>query len=208
MSPETIDLEQALRLLSLPRVVGADPADGEEIQALNGRYGPYIKKGTDTRSLEEEDQIFTITLEDALERLSKPKERRRRGGTAAQGARAGPRDAETDRRQDRPLRRLRHRQETNASLRAGDDVETITPERAAELLADRRARGTTKPRRGPSPGQEVLARPQLLPPQASLGGRDRRNGSGPKRVFVSRKQGMLGLSCDRTHPLAPIGLSS
>ena len=110
MSPDTIDLEQALRLLSLPRVVGADPADGEDVQALNGRYGPYIKKGTETRSLEEEDQIFTITLEEALERLAKPKERRRRGGgTAAQGARAGPGDPEADRRQDRPLRRLRHR---------------------------------------------------------------------------------------------------
>jgi DNA topoisomerase-1 len=154
MSPETVDLDQALRLLSLPRVVGTDPADGEEIQALNGRYGPYIKKGTDTRSLEEEDQIFSITIEDALERLSKPKERRRRA--AAPPLKELGQDPVTQ----KPIVVKTGRfgvyvtdGETNASLRAGDDVETITPERAAELLADRRARGTTKPRRGRSPAR-------------------------------------------------------
>jgi DNA topoisomerase-1 len=149
MSLETIDLEQALQLLSLPRVVGTDPADGAEIQALNGRYGPYIKKGTDTRSLEEEDQIFSVTLEEALERLSKPKERRRRA--AAPPLKELGQDPVTQ----KPIVVKTGRfgvyvtdGETNASLRAGDDVETITPERAAELLADRRARGATKPRRG------------------------------------------------------------
>jgi DNA topoisomerase-1 len=147
MSLETVDLEQALQLLSLPRVVGNDPANGAEIQALNGRYGPYIKKGTETRSLEEEDQIFAITLEEALERLAKPKERRRRA--AAPPLKELGQDPVTQ----KPIVVKTGRfgvyvtdGETNASLRAGDDVETITPERAAELLADRRARGTMKPR--------------------------------------------------------------
>jgi DNA topoisomerase I len=149
MSLETLDLEQALRLLSLPRVVGEDPADSEEIQALNGRYGPYIKKGSETRSLEDEDQIFSITLEEALELLAKPKERRRRA--AAPPLKELGQDPITQ----RPMVVKTGRfgvyvtdGETNAGLRAGDDVETLTPERASELLADRRARGTTSPRRG------------------------------------------------------------
>ena len=149
MSLETIDLEQALRLLSLPRVVGTDPADGGAIEALNGRYGPYIKKGNETRSLETEEQIFDVTLEQALELLSKPKERRRR-------AAAPPlKELGADPVTQRPIVVKTGRfgvyvtdGETNASLRAGDDVETITPERAAELLADRRARGTARPRGG------------------------------------------------------------
>jgi DNA topoisomerase-1 len=154
MSLETIDLEQALRLLSLPRVVGVDPEDGAEIQALNGRYGPYIKKGNETRSLEAEEQIFTITLDEAVELLSKPKERRRRA--AAPPLKELGEDPVTQ----RPIVVKTGRfgvyvtdGETNAGLRAGDDAETITPERAAELLAERRARGTTRPRRGNSPAR-------------------------------------------------------
>jgi DNA topoisomerase-1 len=147
MSVETIDLDQALRLLSLPRVVGADPADGVEIEALNGRYGPYIKKGTETRSLEREEQVFEITLDEALELLSKPKEQRRR-------AAAPPlKELGADPVTQRPVVVKTGRfgvyvtdGETNASLRPGDDVDTLTPERAAELLADRRARGPAKPR--------------------------------------------------------------
>src|SRR5439155_7173601 len=76
MSLDTITLEEALKLLELPRTVGADPADGEEIVALNGRYGPYIKKGSDSRSLENEDQLFAITLDEALAMLAQPKRRR------------------------------------------------------------------------------------------------------------------------------------
>ncbi|HET7524134.1 MAG TPA: type I DNA topoisomerase, partial [Acidimicrobiales bacterium] len=81
MSLDTVTLEEALRLLSLPRVVGVDPADGEEIQALNGRYGPYIKKGSDSRSLADEEQMFTVTLDEALALFAQPK--RGRGRTAA-----------------------------------------------------------------------------------------------------------------------------
>jgi DNA topoisomerase-1 len=141
MSPETLTLDEALKLLTLPRTVGAAP-DGEEIQALNGRYGPYIKKGTDSRSLDSEEKLFTVTLDEALAIFAQPKQRGRRAAAAplkelgadpvTQGqvtvreGRFGPYVTDG---------------ETNASLRKGDDVETITIERAAELLADRRARG-------------------------------------------------------------------
>ncbi|MCU1616996.1 MAG: topoisomerase [Frankiales bacterium] len=141
MSPETVTLDDALKLLTLPRVVGSAP-DGEEIQALNGRYGPYLKKGTDSRSLPNEDALFTTTLDEALAIFAEPKQRGRRAAAAplkelgadpvTQGSvtvregRFGPYVTDG---------------ETNASLRKGDDVESITLERAAELLADRRARG-------------------------------------------------------------------
>jgi DNA topoisomerase I len=141
MSPETLTLDEALKLLTLPRAVGTAP-DGEEIQALNGRYGPYIKKGTDSRSLENEEKLFTVTLDEALAIFAQPKQRGRRAAAAplkelgadpvTQGqvtvreGRFGPYVTDG---------------ETNASLRKGDEVETITIERAAELLADRRARG-------------------------------------------------------------------
>jgi DNA topoisomerase-1 len=150
MSLDTIDLEQALQLLSLPRVLGPDPADGEDVEALNGRFGPYVRKGKETRSLETEEQIFSITLDEALALLAKPKERRRRGTAAAPLRELGP-DPVTQ----RPMVVKNGRfgpyvtdGQTNASLRQGDDVEQLTPERGAELLADRRARGDVKPKRG------------------------------------------------------------
>ena len=147
MSLDTLTLDDAVRLLSLPRTLGAD-ASGEEVVALNGRYGPYVKKGTETRSLETEEQLFEITLEQAQELLSKPKERRRRG-TAS-----GPlKEVGVDPVTQKPIVVKSGRfgpyvtdGETNASLRAGDDVESLTFERAIELLADRRARGPAKPR--------------------------------------------------------------
>ncbi len=141
MSPETVTFEQALKLLTLPRTVGAAP-DGEEIQALNGRYGPYIKKGTDSRSLDSEDKLFTVTLDEALAIFAQPKQRGRRAA-AAPLKELGP-DPVTQ--GQVTVREGRFGPyvtdgETNASLRKGDDVESITIERAAELLADRRARG-------------------------------------------------------------------
>ena len=99
MSPDTVTLEEALRLLSLPRVLGVDPEDGEEVIASNGRYGPFIRKGASTRSLELEEQLLTIRLEEALERLAQPKPRGRRAAAAAtplEGARPRPGERQAD----------------------------------------------------------------------------------------------------------------
>jgi DNA topoisomerase I len=141
-----IDLDTALKLLNLPRVVGKDPESGEEITAQNGRYGPYLKRGTDSRSLATEEQMFDIGLEEALKIYAEPK---RRGG---QRASAPPlRELGSDPATGSPMVIKDGRfgpyvtdGETNASLRKGDDVLSLTDERAAELLADRRARGPVK----------------------------------------------------------------
>jgi DNA topoisomerase-1 len=146
MDLQTVTLEDALKLLSLPRVVGVDPDSSEEITAQNGRYGPYLKRGSDSRSLATEDQIFEITLEEALKIYAEPKRRGR------QGVAAPPlRELGNDPASGKPMVIKDGRfgpyvtdGETNASLRKGDDVLSITDERAAELLADRRARGPVK----------------------------------------------------------------
>jgi DNA topoisomerase-1 len=152
MSPETVTLDDAVRLLSLPRTLAAP--DGEEILVSNGRYGPFIKKGTETRSLESEEQLFTITLEEATALLAQPKTRRGRGAPKPPLRELGPDPVSA-----KPIVLKEGRfgpyvtdGETNASLRRGDDPESLTIERAAELLADRRSRGPTtgkgRPRRG------------------------------------------------------------
>lgn len=146
MDLQTVTLEDALKLLSLPRVVGVDPSSNEEITAQNGRYGPYLKRGTDSRSLATEDQMFTITLDEALKIYSEPKR------SGRQAASAPPlRELGNDPASGKPMVIKDGRfgpyvtdGETNASLRKGDDVLSITDERAAELLADRRARGPVK----------------------------------------------------------------
>ncbi|MEO6879595.1 MAG: type I DNA topoisomerase [Mycobacteriaceae bacterium] len=142
MDLATITLDDALRLLSLPRVVGTDPSSDEEITAQNGRYGPYLRKGTDSRSLTDEEQLFTVSLDEALKIYAEPK---RRGRAAA----APPlRELGEDPVSGKPMVLKEGRfgpyvtdGETNASLRKGDVVETLTDERAVELLAERRARG-------------------------------------------------------------------
>ncbi|MGN6523635.1 MAG: type I DNA topoisomerase [Actinomycetes bacterium] len=144
MSLDTVTLEDALRLMSLPRVVGVDPGDGQEITAQNGRYGPYLKKGTDSRSLESEEQIFTISLEDALRIYAQPKQRGRK-------AAAPPlREVGDDPVTGKPIVVKEGRfgpyvtdGETNATLRKGDDPMTVTLDRAAELLADKRSKEPT-----------------------------------------------------------------
>ena len=145
MTLETVTLEEALKLLSLPRTVGADPSDGAGITAHNGRYGPYVKKGSEIRNLAAEDQIFTVTLEECLELLAQPK-RSRRPAPRAPLRELGP-DPDTGK--PMVLRAGRYGPyvsdgEVNASLRTGDTVESVDAERAAELLADRRARGPSK----------------------------------------------------------------
>jgi DNA topoisomerase I len=127
--------------LTLPRILGA--VDGEEVVASNGRYGPYVKKGSDTRSIDNEEQLLTISLQQALEVLAQPKPRGRRA------AAAGPlRELGVDPANQKPIVVRDGRfgpyvtdGETNATLRKGDDVAAITLERASELLADKRARG-------------------------------------------------------------------
>ncbi len=160
MDLATITLEDGLKLLSLPRVVGTDPASGEEITAQNGRYGPYLKKGTDSRSLADEDQIFTVTLEEALKIYAEPK---RRGGRAAT---APPlRELGNDAATGKPMVIKDGRYgpyvtdgETNASLRKDDAVESITDERASELLADRRSRGPVKKTAKKAPAKKTAAK--------------------------------------------------
>jgi DNA topoisomerase I len=147
MSLDTVTLDEALRLLSLPRVIGE--LDGEEVTARSGRYGPYVKKGTDSRSLESEEQLFTLTLAEAKDLFSQPKARGR-ARAAAPPLRELGEDPDTG----KPMVVKSGRfgpyvtdGETNASLRKGDDVETLTPARASELLADRRASAPARPAR-------------------------------------------------------------
>ena len=150
-SPETLTLEDALQLLSLPRTVGVDPSDGEEIVVRNGRFGPYLTKGPDSgktaenRSLESEEQLFTLTLEEALALLAQP--RRRRGQQAADAGREIGQDPDSGKAitlRDGRFGPYVTDGEYNASLRQGDDAETLTVERATELLTMRRAKGPAK----------------------------------------------------------------
>ncbi|QKW33205.1 type I DNA topoisomerase [Actinomadura sp. NAK00032] len=138
MSLDTITLDDALKLLSLPRTLGE--LDGEPVTAQNGRFGPYIKRGTDSRSLGSEDELFTVTLEKAKELFAQPKQRGRRAAAAAPLRELGKDPAS-----EKPVVVKEGRfgpyvtdGETNASLRKGDEVESITIQRAAELLAERR----------------------------------------------------------------------
>ena len=151
MSPGTVTLDEAVQLLSLPRVVGTDPADGEEIVAMNGRFGPFIKKGSETRSLDSEEQLFTITAEAALALLAQPKTRRARGAAKPPLRELGP-DPASGRAivvKEGRFGRYVTDGETNASLRGGESVERLTLDRAVELLAERRAKGpsTRRPAR-------------------------------------------------------------
>ncbi len=141
MTLDTVNLEQAVKLLDLPRVVGVDE-DGTEITAQNGRYGPYLKKGTDSRSLTSEEQIFDITLDQAKAIYAQPKQRGR-------GAATPPlKELGNDPVSGQPIVVKAGRfgeyvtdGEFNATLRKDDSVESINLERAAELLAERRAKG-------------------------------------------------------------------
>ena len=160
MDVQTVTLEDALRLLSLPRIVGVDPAGGEEITAQNGRYGPYLKRGSDSRSLTSEDQIFDVTLDEALRIYAEPK-RRGRSGVAAPPLRELGADTATGKAmviKDGRFGPYVTDGETNASLRKGDDVMGITDERASELLAERRARGPVKKVARKAPARKAAAR--------------------------------------------------
>jgi DNA topoisomerase I len=158
MSPDNLTLADALKVLSLPRLVGRDP-DGNEILAAAGRYGPYVKRGDDFRSLESEDQIFTVTQDQALALLAAPKTRQRR-------APAPPlREMGADPLTDRPLVIKDGRfgpyvtdGETNASLRRTQSVEALTLEEASEMLAEKRAKG-------PAPRKKAAASAKKAAPK-------------------------------------------
>ncbi len=163
MSAPDVTLEQALQILKLPRAVGTDPETGEEIVAANGRFGPFLKRGSETRSLETEDQLFTVTIEEALSLFSAPKQRRY--GTSA----APLRELGADRESGSAIVLRSGRfglyvsdGTTNASLRRGDDPEELTLERALELDRGAPGRRAREARRGPQDDRrgEEGGRPQ------------------------------------------------
>ncbi|MFT4211676.1 MAG: type I DNA topoisomerase [Microbacterium sp.] len=141
MSVDTIDLDTALKLLELPRVVGTDPATGEEITAQNGRYGPYLKKGADSRSLQSEQQIFDITLEEAVEVYAQPKYGARRASAALKEFDADPVSGKPIKIKDGRFGAYVTDGETNATIPRGETVDDVDFERAKQLLADKRAKG-------------------------------------------------------------------
>ena len=153
MDPAAVTLEEALRLLSLPRVVGADPADSVEIVAMNGRYGPFIKKGSESRSLESEEQLFTLTVEEALALLAQPKQRSRRAAAAPlRELGADPASGKPTPREGRPFRALRHGR--------GDEREPAHGghRRGVDARASGRAAGRTplaRPRKRPQTAQTI-----------------------------------------------------
>jgi DNA topoisomerase I len=164
---ERITLDEAEALLQLPRTLGEDPADGEPIVANNGRYGPYVVKGKDFRSLDHEDQLLTITLPEALQIFSQPKVFKRGGGNMA--AKGPLREFGTDPISERPVVAKDGKfgvyvtdGETNASIGKGDRIEDMLPERAFELLAIRRERlaaeGKTPKRSGARAAKKAPAK--------------------------------------------------
>jgi DNA topoisomerase-1 len=158
MDPATLTFEEALELLRIPRVVGADPDSGEDVVAHNGRFGPYLKRGSDTRSLTSEEQLLTVTLDEARALFAQPKQRRGRASAAPL------RELGADPSSNLPVVVKEGRfgpyvtdGTTNASLRKGDSVEAIDIERAAELLAERRAAGPST-RKKKSAGKKAPAK--------------------------------------------------
>ena len=146
MNLATVDLDTALALLSLPRVVGVDPESAAEITAQNGRFGPYLKKGTDTRSLAEEDQIFTIDLAGALELYAQPKYGARAASSALKEFEADPVSGKPIKIKDGRFGAYVTDGTTNATIPRGETIEEIDFDRAVQLLADKRAKGPAKPR--------------------------------------------------------------
>jgi DNA topoisomerase-1 len=147
MTLDTVTLDDAVRLLTLPRVVGSDPESGEEITAQNGRYGPYLKKGSDSRSIDEEEKLLTITLEEALAVFAQPKTRGRRAASAGRELGEDPATGAKVTVKSGRFGPYVTDGEYNATLRQGDDESTISLERAAELLAEKRAKGPAPKKR-------------------------------------------------------------
>jgi DNA topoisomerase-1 len=160
MTLERLTLADALELLSLPRLLGTDPADGEVVEAGNGRYGPFVRKGKDYRSIDTEERLLTIPLDEALALLAQPRQYRGRGAPKPPLREFGP-----DPVSGRPIVAKDGRfgvyvtdGETNASLRRGDLLEEISAERAAELLAERREAGPSKKAAKKAPARKAPAK--------------------------------------------------
>ncbi len=157
MSVDTIDLETALKLLSLPRVVGKDPESGNEITAQNGRFGPYLKKDKDSRSLESESQIFDITLEQALEIYARPKYGAGRTSSALKEFEADPVSGKPIRIRDGRFGAYVTDGETNVTIPRGQTPDDVTFEIAVQMLADKRAKGPA-PKRGRAGAKKAPAK--------------------------------------------------
>ena len=190
MDLDSVTLDDALRLLTLPRTLGE--IDGEPVTAQNGRYGPYVKKGTDSRSLESEEQMFTVTLDEAKELFAQPKPR----GRAARAAAAPPlRELGDDTASGKPIV-LRDGRfgpyvtdgETNASLRKGDAAESITLQRAIELLAERRASAPTPRRATRSSSKSGASSGRSSAKSSAKSGTGKTAGSGGKGTGASTKK--------------------
>jgi len=144
MSVETVDLDTAVKLLDLPRVVGVDPESGVEITAQNGRYGPYLKRGDDTRTLPDEDSIFEIDLEAALARLAEPKYGARASASALKEFGTDPVSGKAVKLKDGRFGPYVTDGTTNATVPRGEDPMELTEERAFELLQIKREQGPAK----------------------------------------------------------------
>jgi len=169
MDLATIDLDTALRLLDLPRVVGADPESGEEITSQNGRYGPYLKKGSDTRSLTAEDQIFDIDLAGAVELFAQPKYGARKASSALKEFAEDPESGKPIKIKDGRFGAYVTDGVTNATIPRGETVEEIDFDRAVQLLADKRAKGPVKkkaPAKKPAAKKKAPAKATAKKPAA------------------------------------------
>ena len=155
----TVDLDSALRLLALPRIVGQDPESGAEITAQNGKFGPYLKKGADTRSLAEEDQIFEIDLAGAIELYAQPKYGARRASSALKEFGDDPESGKPIRVKDGRFGAYVTDGITNVTIPRGETVEEIDFERAVQMLADKRAKG-------PVVGKTAAKKPAAKKPAA------------------------------------------
>lgn len=158
MSPETIDLETALRLFGLPRTVGIDPESETPITAQNGRYGPYLKKGTDSRTLQSEQQLLDITLEEALAIYAQPKYGARAASSALKEFAADPVSGKPIKLKDGRFGPYVTDGETNATIPRGENVDDVDFERAVQLIADKRAKGPAPKRTGRAPARRTATK--------------------------------------------------
>ncbi|GAA4905004.1 type I DNA topoisomerase [Streptomonospora salina] len=186
MTLDTITLEDGLKLLSLPRVVGE--IDGDQVTAQNGRFGPYLRKGTDSRSLETEEQIFTVTVEQARELFAQPKQRGRRAAAAAPLRELGN-DPETGKPmvvKDGRFGPYVTDGETNASLRKGDEVEAVTDARAGELLAERRAKAPAKKSTAKSSSSKSSSESSSSKSSSAASGKSAASSTGTKKTAAKK----------------------